>query len=396
MRILSKKNPLPIIAIICFWASNYVYVPVLSPYCEQIGATPVMIGMILASYGFVQNLLRLPLGIASDYFKRSKVFLLIAFSFCVISNAGFLLYPVPAAALICRSLSGTALSCWAIFVSFFCLCSNYSKERALALSATAMVAGQFVGTFLGGVIASFAAAEISFIAGILLSFVGLVITCGLTPVNKEEDPLDQTDALNFRTVINLVKYKPLLVFSLVSAVNHYLTTAVFTGFLPTLLEQCGAGLPIQNFGSCIAMLPGCLGARFSVEASTAKKRLLGSLVMLSFPMFLIPYVKSSVLLCVLILVSGFGRGMSYSMTMTLAVQQIPTKIQTTALAAYQAIYGIGMWLGPAVTGVIYEQCSLSLAVASTGVVGMGTVLLLSRYDFQSQIPFYYEQSKYQY
>ena len=44
----------------------YTYVPVLSPYLESKSYTFSVIGIILGSYGFMQILIRLPLGIYSD------------------------------------------------------------------------------------------------------------------------------------------------------------------------------------------------------------------------------------------------------------------------------------------------------------------------------------------
>ncbi|WP_348520787.1 MFS transporter, partial [Bacillus safensis] len=60
-----------------FWFSQFLYVPVLSPYLETLGGDYLLIGLILSSYGFLQLLCRLPLGILADYLKIRKPFILL-------------------------------------------------------------------------------------------------------------------------------------------------------------------------------------------------------------------------------------------------------------------------------------------------------------------------------
>ena len=63
------KNPSIIIVIIgtfFFWASLYLYVPILPNHSKDLGASATMIGYIVASYAIGQIILRIPLGIAVD------------------------------------------------------------------------------------------------------------------------------------------------------------------------------------------------------------------------------------------------------------------------------------------------------------------------------------------
>ena len=55
-----------------FWMTVYTYVPIFPAYIKNTGATATMIGLITGSYGVVQMLLRLPLGILSDRLRRRK------------------------------------------------------------------------------------------------------------------------------------------------------------------------------------------------------------------------------------------------------------------------------------------------------------------------------------
>src|SRR3990172_6815779 len=53
-----------------FWASLYVYVPILAVYAQSLGASLSMVGLVVGAYGISQLLLRIPLGIQSDRHGR--------------------------------------------------------------------------------------------------------------------------------------------------------------------------------------------------------------------------------------------------------------------------------------------------------------------------------------
>ena len=67
-----------IAAIACFWGALYLYVPILTPYAEEVGASMSMLGLIVSSYGFSELILRIPVGIWSDRIGRRKPFILAA------------------------------------------------------------------------------------------------------------------------------------------------------------------------------------------------------------------------------------------------------------------------------------------------------------------------------
>ena len=69
-----RKYRLPLFCLVTglFWFSMYTYVPVLTSYIESLGASHKMAGTIVGSYGFVQMILRIPLGILSDRMHKKR------------------------------------------------------------------------------------------------------------------------------------------------------------------------------------------------------------------------------------------------------------------------------------------------------------------------------------
>lgn len=79
-------------AVFFFWFSQYTYVPNLSAYLRELGASLTLIGIVTGSYGFTQMLARIPLGILSDRIGRRKIFVSAGFLLSLTANILFLLF----------------------------------------------------------------------------------------------------------------------------------------------------------------------------------------------------------------------------------------------------------------------------------------------------------------
>jgi len=58
----------------------YIYVPVFVPYLNYLGGSYALAGLIVGSYGIMQTLLRLPVGVLSDMSQIRKPFIAGIFS----------------------------------------------------------------------------------------------------------------------------------------------------------------------------------------------------------------------------------------------------------------------------------------------------------------------------
>jgi len=108
----SYRIPLYYLVTSLFWFSLYAFVPNLPIYAESLGASNKLIGLIISSYGFVQMVLRLPLGIYSDKINARKRFILLGILISVISSLGMGFFKNPWSLLIFRGLSGAAAAAW--------------------------------------------------------------------------------------------------------------------------------------------------------------------------------------------------------------------------------------------------------------------------------------------
>lgn len=369
------------VSILCLWGSNYAYVPILSTHVQNAGASLTMAGAVIAAYGLVQNIARIPIGMASDIFKRRKVFM-VSGLFCSLASAlGFYLLRTPGAMLISRSLSGLSVSSWAIFTATFAgLYDDSDNARAIGMATGLMAAGQLAGVFFGGIAAAGFGASGAFLLSAALGLAGLFIVILLPEAPaRERAPFKAAD------ILHVLTDRTLLFFSAVAALLQYVNTSILTGFLPTALHGLGASNALMSIGTTAALLPMTIAAPL---AGTRLKRMLGSrrllicgFALLSLPMFLVPFIKSPALFLAAMFIAGAGRGISFGTTMSLATGHLPDSRRSTAMAVYQAIYGIGMWVGPLVTGIVSDASGMGTAFVSNGILGFAAIAALLIFDF---------------
>lgn len=74
------------IVIFCLWSSLYLFVPIMTPFAELRGASLQMVGWLVGSYGLVQLILRIPLGMWSDRLRKRKPFIIYGFGAALIPD----------------------------------------------------------------------------------------------------------------------------------------------------------------------------------------------------------------------------------------------------------------------------------------------------------------------
>ena len=73
------------------------------------------------------------------------------------------------------------------------------------------------------------------------------------------------------------------------------------------------------------------------------------------------------------MLGGTGTAAIFAVAMSNAIAEIPPEKRSTAMGFHQAIYGLGMTLGPALMGAVTEGASLMwgfFALAAIALVGL--------------------------
>ena len=95
---------------------------------------------------------------------------------------------------------------------------------------------------------------------------------------------------------------------------------------------------------------------------------------------LVPLVRSLEALYVLQMIGGLGNASLFSLFMAGAIEGVPKEKKSTAMGFYQAVYGIGITLGPVLMGAVVGSAGMTAAyftMAALGVVGGILVMLIN-------------------
>ena len=357
-----------------FWASLYVYVPVLPLYAQQAGASLTMVGLIVGAYGVTQLIVRLPLGMWSDRLGRRLPFIAGGMLAAGLGALGLGLAHDPWLLFLSRALTGVGASAWVAFAVLF---SSYfpPRQAVRAMSLITFVNGisQVVSTSVGGWIAQTYGWSAPFYVGVGLAVLGYICTLGL---REEARPV--ASALTPRRVLAIMTVPLLVAVSVNAILSQYASYVTTYAFTPIYAEQLGATRTEQGplvtamlLAYSLAMLvTSWLADRVGDRATVAWGMLLAAVSVAA-----VPFIESLGLLAADQALLGFGRGLAYPVLMGLSIRAVPQEQRATAMGFFQAVYAIGMFVGPSAGGPIADNFGLPAVFYSTAVVCLLAVAL---------------------
>jgi len=365
-----KRLPLFYAVTAIFWFALYAYVPYVSPYSELLGADLRFIGLIVGAYGFTQMAIRFPLGILSDRLGNRKIFVLSGLFFTAVSGFVVFIFPHPYTMLLSRSLGGVAAASW---VAFAILNASYYPPGETAKSVgylnAANAAGRMVAFLAGGLVARWLGVPYAFLLAGLAGFIGLVAGLGIA-----EKPQDAKSPPKLADLLGVVRNPGLLCTSFLAILSQYIMFATAFGFTPLLAYGMGASPFTLGMLGLASAVPGLL---VSPLAGTVLPRKIGArnTIALGFGMaavgcVLIAFAGSLWQLFAVQVFISTGNVIAYTLLMGLSIKDIPGERRATGMGFFQAVYGLGMFLGPFVTGWLAHGFELYVALPLTGVVGV--------------------------
>lgn len=356
-----------------FWAGLYLFVPILAVYARAKGASLALIGAITGSYGVTQLILRIPLGAASDRLGWRKPFVLVGFVFAVLSCLGLAWSPSPQWLLIFRGLSGVAASAWVaasvLFASFF---PPEGAVQATGILSFTTAIGQLLATTAGGWVAERWGWLAPFLGGALLAGAGLLF---VLPLRETRTP--PANRITWRRFWRVATLPSLLFVSLLAALDQYAFHTTIQGFIPLYASELGASPTVLGWLASASLIPyifmSLVAARVAPRLGEQRSVGIGLLVVF-VAVAVVPWVSNVPLLVATRVLHGLGRGLVYPVTMGLSIKAVPQEERASAMGVFQAVYALGMFAGPALSGLIAERWGLSAVFWSTGLLSLAAAL----------------------
>jgi MFS family permease len=169
----------------------------------------------------------------------------------------------------------------------------------------------------------------------------------------------------------LIVRRDVLVPSLLSAVGQYAHWAISLGFMLVLVKQLGGTGVTQ---SLFATLSIALMASGNLWASSMASQIRGQrLVLASFTIMFVGIViavmsSSLVVLAIAQAIMGLAQGIGYPALMGMSIEHVNNAERSTAMGLHQSVYAIGMFAGPAFSGVIAAAIGIQPMFAVTAAV----------------------------
>ena len=250
-----RRVPLFLLVTALYWFALYSYVPTLSTYAIKIGASLSMVGLISGSYGLMQLIARLPIGILSDRFRQRKLYIILGLGFTALAAAGMMTLRTPTALLIFRAVSGIAASMW---VAFTVLYSGYfspeQSVKAIGVINAVNLAGQSLANFLGGALnEAFSTDYAGFWLAVIAGVIGFILSFFIT---EDRSAKDDKEPIRLIDLADVAKNKALIATSILAIMAQFISFSAIISFAPVLAKDLGASDAQLGLLSMLATIPG--------------------------------------------------------------------------------------------------------------------------------------------
>ena len=356
---LSKKFELKKEQIVIFWilVLFWTAISIIRAYRKLyaitpmehggLSLTPVLAAQIAAGYGLMSLIVRLPMFLASDIFKRRKVFiqialfLLISTSFLVAFNANYLTLYLSSLSL---GISATMLALFNVIFS-----ETFSKDKA-AVSVSILS--------IAPLLAEFMAAPIQYILTMdtykqfnymwLVSGVIALITFVLTFMMKDYRPVDSD--FSFNKVKVVLKHKSFIYICLLAVLLSFIKFSTSganmiaygktdLNMTPLMLAYIDAVFAVPQ------LIAGVLvGVYFTRKWGIQKTLLFLFGCLLTFYIIAL-YVNNPYIIYFSYTLNGLGYGGAYNILIALAMQYFDREYRNVSMGIYQAFFALGIYYG---------------------------------------------------
>lgn len=365
---------------VLFWFSLYAYVPQMTNYAKEMGASYKVVGLIAGAYGFSQTILRIPLGILSDKLHNRKIFILIGLFSAIASALLIYVFPSPITLFVGRLLAGIASATWVNFTVLFLSYFKPSESaKAIGVATSNSKIGQLFAMFIGGFISIKYGIRNIFLLSIIFGLIAFVL--GFFIAEDNTSPLNEKQKTP-GSILTVIKDKRILQLSLLGSLVQFISYSTSFGFTPLIANNVGANNLQLSYLSVAYTLPQIL---FSIISGTILVKKLGvkNTLLLGFGMttltcFITPFAPNLMVLYIMQFASGVGNAITFPLLMSMVIKDVDSDLMTTTMGFYQAAYGFGMILGPIILGSVGDIFGLTFGFIVIGLISMLSIWSVMR------------------
>ena len=355
-------------AVALYWSSLYFYVPTLPVYIGTKTNDLAVVGVVLSMYGLWQALVRLPVGIAADWLGRRKPFLIGGFLLCALGAWVMAAADGPTGLIVGRAITGLAAATWVpLVVMFSSLFPPKEAVRATAILSLVNALSRMLATGITGTLNQLGGYSLAFMVAIGAAGLSILVTL---PVREQVRPPKRP---SLQSIQVLITRSDVLLPALLNLVSQYLSWASTFGFLPVLAKTLGASDQMQSLLMSMNLGIGMAGNLLTttiVRRIGALRMVYLSFVLMCGGMFMAGAGGSLAWVFAGQALMGLGGGISAPLLMGLSIEKVVDAERTTAMGLHQAVYAIGMFAGPWLSGILAKSIGVQPMFVITAVAAL--------------------------
>jgi MFS family permease len=365
------------VAVFLYWMGLYLYVPTLPTYVQTKSDSLALVGVVLSQYGLWQAVIRLPLGIVVDWLGWRKPFIVGGF---VMVGMGALTMGLAAGVhglIVGRAVTGLAAGAWVVLVAVFSsLFPPHEAVRASAILTFGGLAGQVLATSVTGALNELGGYSLAFFLAAGVSALAILV---VLPIREGRRPPQRPSV---GSIGRLISRRDVLLPALLAALSQYGNWAATFGFIPILARRLGATDVMQSLLVSMhigVMLLGNLVATSIVGRTGARRLVYLSFVLLAAGLGGAALTPSLALVFVSQFCIGLSQGIGYPVLMGMSIQHVVDGERTTAMGLHQAVYGVGMFAGPWLSGILADRIGIQPMFGVTGFACLALGVFVPRW-----------------
>ncbi|WED42608.1 MFS transporter [Legionella cardiaca] len=350
----------PIAAIFSFrMLGLFMLIPVFTVFATQLsGATPMLTGLALGSYGLSQGLLQMPFGMLSDRFGRKSILTVGLLLFVCGSLMGALSHSIYTM-IIARTLQGTGAIGSVLIALLADLTPDEQRTKAMAVIGMTIGLSFSLAMIISPAITTYFGLSGIFYLTTILALAGLALLHIVIPTpRKERFHMDsQVNLTLFKSVIN---NKHLQRLNLGIFFQHFILTATFYVIPILLQQQINTGhltkpwhfyLPLM-FCSFVLMVPFILLAEKKQQMKTVFS--VAILITAVMQLFLTWLNQQWLSLWLLMFIYFVAFNVLEATLPSLISKQADPNSKGTAMGVYSSSQFLGIFLGGLSAGALYD------------------------------------------
>lgn len=361
------------IVTVFFWASEYCHVPFFTPYLNTLGLTSTVIGFLVGCYGFTQMCIRIPLGIFADVKSKYRLIVIGGCFFTTVSSLGLYLTQNVPLMFFFRVLAGVAASTWVGFTVMFS--GYYPADQGVVAMANINACnntGKLLAFVLGSVTATLFGYQIPLLMSCITGVIAVCLSLFIKDVKVTRTPVQ------FKALLGTFRETGVILPAGLAIVQQMILQATAFSFTSEVTRGLGASAAQIGFSSSLFTIFQIASALFVGHrlANKLGERVIipSTFLVMCLYCLMVGFAPNVYVIYLAQILGGFANATLFSMLLAGCIKYVSPQKKSTAMGFFQAVYGVGMTIGPVLMGSVTDLAGSTAAFTAFGLCAVAAAL----------------------